>query len=188
MRATLLVALWIVTGVVSSGCATVVHGGNQQLVGIASNPSGAQVTVDDQDRGTTPLSLKLERDKPHTIVVKKTGYEDGSAATVPTISGWIWGNILLGGLIGLAVDFISGSAYNVSPETLSVSLTRTVAPVAQAAPVVSKTARASPGSGQRSEAVASTIVSRCEEDITWFHQNGLFTEEEYARELARCKP
>lgn len=34
----------------------------------------------------------------------------------------MWGNLLFGGLIGLAVDAISGGLYNLSPEQLSTEL------------------------------------------------------------------
>lgn len=105
-----------------SGCATIIHGGGNQSVGIASSPSGAEVIIDNGAKGVTPLNVKLDRDKGHTIVVKKEGYEEASATTSPQVSGWVWGNILIGGLIGLAIDFISGGAYNIVPENVSINL------------------------------------------------------------------
>jgi hypothetical protein len=38
------------------------------------------------------------------------------------VSGWIWGNLAFGGLIGLAVDFGTGGGYQLSPESLSAPL------------------------------------------------------------------
>jgi hypothetical protein len=96
--------------ILSIGCATIIHGGGDQSVGISSSLNGAEVLVDDAHRGLTPLNVNLDRDKPHTIVVKKDGYEDSSATTSPAVSAWIAGNLLFGGLIGLAIDFISGGA------------------------------------------------------------------------------
>ena|SRR5712691_7888642 len=39
-----------------------------------------------------------------------------------SVSGWVWGNIVFGGLIGLAVDAIDGAFYNLSPEQVSATL------------------------------------------------------------------
>ncbi len=38
------------------------------------------------------------------------------------MSGWVWGNIFFGGLIGLAVDAITGGLYNLSPEQINAEL------------------------------------------------------------------
>jgi hypothetical protein len=45
------------------------------------------------------------------------------------VSGWVWGNIVFGGLIGLAVDAISGGLYNLSPEQLNTELRKTDAQI-----------------------------------------------------------
>ena len=41
-----------------------------------------------------------------------------------SVSGWVWGNILAGGLIGLAVDAITGGLYNLSPEQVQATMTK----------------------------------------------------------------
>ena len=107
----------------AAGCATVVHWGGSQDVGIASNPAGAKVVIDQTDRGLTPVTVELKRKQTHTIVLKMDGYEDASATAIPELSGWIWGNILIGGLIGLAVDLGVGGGYNVNPDVINVTLT-----------------------------------------------------------------
>ena len=40
-------------------------------------------------------------------------------------SGWIWGNIVFGGIVGLAVDAISGSLYKLSPAQVSATMVKT---------------------------------------------------------------
>jgi hypothetical protein len=39
-----------------------------------------------------------------------------------SVSGWVWGNIVFGGLIGLAVDAIDGGLYNLTPNQVSGQL------------------------------------------------------------------
>jgi hypothetical protein len=41
-----------------------------------------------------------------------------------SVSGWVWGNIVFGGIIGLAVDAITGGLYKLSPEQVSAQLQR----------------------------------------------------------------
>lgn len=41
---------------------------------------------------------------------------------VQTQNGWIWGNILVGGIIGLAIDFGTGAAYKLTPQEVNVAL------------------------------------------------------------------
>lgn len=118
-----------------SGCATVVNGRTEPL-GLSSNPAGAEVSI---DNGTmkviTPTSIELKRDENHTFVFHKDGYQDTSATVTSGTSGWVWGNLLAGGIIGGVVDFATGAAYKFSDDTLSVNLTPVqVAAAPQAAP------------------------------------------------------
>lgn len=114
---------------VLSGCATIVHGGSYQGVGISSTPPGATVTVDGVPSGVTPVVVDMKRNRNHTVEVALNGYSTWSGTLEPSVSGWVWGNIALGGLIRLGVDFISGGAYQLHPDNLSAPLqpTNTVA-------------------------------------------------------------
>ena len=38
------------------------------------------------------------------------------------MSGWVWGNILFGGIIGLIVDASTGAMYKLTPEQVEASL------------------------------------------------------------------
>jgi ABC-type amino acid transport substrate-binding protein len=102
-------------------CASIMHGKAQE-VSIASTPSGATVTVDNEALGTTPVVAKLKRKDKHVIAVKLDGYQPFELTTTRSTSGWVWGNILFGGLIGLAVDLGTGGAYKVNPAQISAQL------------------------------------------------------------------
>lgn len=49
-----------------------------------------------------------------------------------SVSGWVWGNIIFGGLIGLAVDAITGGLYNLNPGQLAATLANQRANIAPA--------------------------------------------------------
>lgn len=105
-------------------CATIIHGSSEE-VGISSQPTGAKVTVDGAPAGNTPVVSHLRRKDTHTISITMDGYQPFSIATTRGVSGWIWGNIVFGGLIGLAVDAISGGLYNVKPDQVQAQLSKT---------------------------------------------------------------
>jgi len=103
------------------GCATIMHGTSQEI-GIQSRPTGATVTIDNKDFGKTPVIAKLSRKDNHTVHLTLDGYQPFDATITRSTSGWVWGNIVFGGLIGLAVDAISGGIYKLSPEQVEAEL------------------------------------------------------------------
>jgi PEGA domain-containing protein len=116
--------LLVVAGfVLISACATIMHGSSQE-VGISSSPTGAKVTIDNMPLGVTPVVAHLRRKDNHTIKIEMDGYQPFEMATTRKVSGWVWGNIVFGGLIGLAVDAITGGLYNVNPDQVSGTLVK----------------------------------------------------------------
>jgi hypothetical protein len=115
-----------------SGCATLFNGQSQAIT-ISSAPEGAQVTVSNRAGqrvhvGETPVTLTLKRGagyfKPevYTLAFSKPGYADQQMTIRGSTSGWYFGNILLGGLIGmLAVDPATGAMYSL-PKNVTASL------------------------------------------------------------------
>jgi len=67
---------------------------------------------------TTPAIIKLKRKDTGVILrFEKEGYKPIEVILRRGVSGWIWGNLVFsyGGPIGLAIDFITGAAYKLSP-------------------------------------------------------------------------
>jgi uncharacterized protein YceK len=128
MHRTTLVAL-IVSALALSACASIMHGTSQD-VGISSTPTSASVTVDNATQGTTPFVAKLSRKDNHIIHIAADGYAPADLTLTHSTSGWVWGNLLFGGIIGLAVDAISGGLYKLTPEQLNTTLAKQSASVA----------------------------------------------------------
>jgi len=106
-----------------SGCATILRGTGQGI-GIASQPPGAEVVIDNKMYGKTPVSAKLRRKDNHHVVVHMEGYEPYEIILTRQTSGWVFGNILfcIGAPIGLAVDAIAGGMYSLSPDQVNAQL------------------------------------------------------------------
>lgn len=112
-------------------CATIVKQGSQS-VAINSQPSDLNFVVKDSEgnevgNGKTPGTVKLNTGngyfKPatYTIQTKRGAKVVGEQTITGTISGWYFGNILFGGLIGMvAVDPLTGAMYSL-PKDVTVS-------------------------------------------------------------------
>lgn len=96
--------------------------GTTQEVGISSQPSNAVVTINGQDHGTTPMIIDLKRKDSHMVRINLEGYQPYESSLTRSTSGWVWGNIVFGGLIGLVVDATAGGMYKLTPEQISAEL------------------------------------------------------------------
>jgi hypothetical protein len=112
-----------------SACASIMHGTSQD-VGISSSPTGATITIDSQPPAQTPYIAHLSRKNNHIVRVVMDGYAPAAMTLTRSTSGWVWGNIVFGGLIGLAVDAMTGGLYNLSPAQLSATLASQKASIA----------------------------------------------------------
>jgi hypothetical protein len=107
----------------TAGCATIMNG-SRQNVALSSSPTGAQVTVNGVTLGTTPMVTGLKRRDTQLIRISMEGYEPFELGMTRSVSGWVWGNIIFGGFIGLGVDAVSGGLYKLSPEQVTAQLQR----------------------------------------------------------------
>jgi len=103
------------------GCGTIIHGGSQD-VSVTSSPGGATVEIDGTEVGDTPVTKSLDRGSQHTVAISMDGYETEQVTIQKNVSGWVVGNILFGGLIGLAVDAGTGGMYKLSPTQVRQTL------------------------------------------------------------------
>ncbi len=114
------------------GCATVIHGTTQE-VRIESNPPGADVAIDQSQHIITPATVRLARGSSHVLLFHKPGYEDSTQNLNSTPSGWILGNLIAGGVIGIAVDASDGAGRKLS-DAVNVALTPLPSAPVMAAP------------------------------------------------------
>ncbi len=64
----------------------------------------------------------MTRKDNHIVKIQLDGYQPYEATLTRSVSGWVWGHLVFGGLIGLAVDAISGGLYKLTPEQIAGTL------------------------------------------------------------------
>ncbi|CAN5400346.1 hypothetical protein BH23BAC1_BH23BAC1_21270 [soil metagenome] len=104
-----------------SSCATIING-SRQPISISSSPSGAKITIDGIPTAATPFIAKLKRRDYHFIKIEMDGYLPSEILLARKVSGWIAGNIVFGGLVGLILDVATGSMYRLTPEQVWAEL------------------------------------------------------------------
>jgi hypothetical protein len=150
MRNRVLLTVVIATGL--SGCASVIDGTSQSM-SVATNPEGAECRLMRNGellaRITTPQTVNIKKTK-HDINIEceMEGFHKSTEHVNSEIQDATWGNIILGGGIGWAVDSASG-ADNKYKEHVTI----TMVPLGQVAPVVAKAEAAEPDGESLPEAV-----------------------------------
>jgi hypothetical protein len=119
--------------ILSSSCATI-FGHSSYPVVINSNPTGSSITITDKKgvtvyQGNTPATVKLKSSAgyfskgQYQINFHTNGYDDRTVTLNSKLNGWYFGNILLGGLIGmLIIDPASGAMYKINDLAINETL------------------------------------------------------------------
>jgi hypothetical protein len=115
------IAILAICCVSISSCATIIHGSNQNIA-FSSNPSGAEVYINEHNKGITPVTVRLRRNEDCNIKIQLENYLPYEISLVRKVDGWIAGNIIFGGLIGLAIDAATGSMYKLSSDQVTAEL------------------------------------------------------------------
>lgn len=112
---------------VIAGCATVTRGTTNQIQ-IMSEPSGADVRTSLNQSCTTPCTLNVGRKDEFTVVINLAGYREQRIQVTTRVAGagaaGAVGNVLIGGVIGLGVDVVTGSTLEHFPNPIDVRLER----------------------------------------------------------------
>lgn len=119
-----ILSLSLAASLALSSCCTIVNG-KYDDVNVSSNVAGATVRVDGMEKGKTPCVVEVKRTAGQTMTVEKDGYDTHSTQLTASASGWVFGNLLFGGLIGLFVDAATGSWVDVEPDTVNATLVPT---------------------------------------------------------------
>jgi hypothetical protein len=109
------------TIIMLSSCATIISG-SRQTVEISSEPSSAKVYINEIEIGTTPVQKKLKRNQEYQLILKLDGYKTYETKLERKFNAWYIGNVLIGGIIGLIVDPITGAMHKLKPEEINGNL------------------------------------------------------------------
>lgn len=106
----------------TTACATVL-GSKQKEFSFGSAPVEAEVFIDGNRMGVTPLKLKMSNTKAYVITFKKNGYNDVTCRLDKgTRGGWVVLDVLTG-LVPVVIDAATGNWSQTKGKGCDVTLT-----------------------------------------------------------------
>jgi hypothetical protein len=104
-----------------TSCATLFKGTTEEI-NFKTSQDPAEIWINGQNLGQTPLSLKLESKKTYTIEFKKEGYKTVTKTITNHVgAGWIILDVLAG-LIPVVVDAATGAWYSLDQKNVNAIL------------------------------------------------------------------
>jgi hypothetical protein len=143
--------MWVVPIIVLSGCAAIL-GSKQKEFSLSSTPTGADVYLNGNRLGATPVRVKLSNEATHTFVFRRQGYREASCTLVRgTGGGWVILDIL-SGLVPVIID----AATNSWSQTKGDSCGQALEPIGAAAtvPPAARPAETAPTPATRAQPAA----------------------------------
>ena len=182
----------------TTGCASIVCG-TRQKVAVRSNPPGAMVYVDDEQKGTTseeaPLTLSLKRSDPtFSLRLELDGYKPWHTQIDREFDWWYAGNCIFGGIIGLVIDAADGAMWKLDTKTISADLqplkaspgpTPNPEPEPEPEPEPDPKLEPEPNPGPTPPPDVETARQR-KQFVEW-HKAGLLTDEQYEKALGHLE-
>jgi hypothetical protein len=116
-----LALLALCAGLSTGGCATVLNGTNIDYR-TETDPSGANIAFLNGVGCVSPCEIELRRKDDTRVDITKDGYEPAYVLIQSRLGGSTFGNVLVGGIIGGAVDAGNGASNVLFPRPLIVRL------------------------------------------------------------------
>ena len=104
-----------------SGCATITKGTTQAVALNTPGAVAAQCTLNSSAIGTkvvtTPATITLDKSQESiTVLCKKECFQDGGTVIASNTETMAAGNLLVGGVVGLGIDAVSGAMNKYNPD------------------------------------------------------------------------
>jgi hypothetical protein len=104
-----------------TACGAILNGGPAN-VPMSTNPPGAEIWIDGTNRGMTPATLSLAKNRPYTVTFRRGGFQDTSVEIGRRVSGGYVVLDVLFGLLPVIVDAATGSWYVLDTSNVNVNL------------------------------------------------------------------
>ena len=117
----LMVAVVLASVVSLVGCATLFKQ-KSRTVAFDSDPQGAEIYINGNRMGKTPMPMNLSNLKAVTVTFKKEGYDDKTYIINTKVGGgWVVLDCL-GGFIPVIIDAVTENWYNLDTDEVKVML------------------------------------------------------------------
>ena len=91
----------VVVALAATGCATLQTNGSTQRIPVTSTPPAAEVLLDGQAVGVTPVEVVVSRRAEHEIRIVKEGWRSSEQMLRRSTSWWLLADVGVGVLISI---------------------------------------------------------------------------------------
>jgi hypothetical protein len=116
-------AIVTAASLVLAGCGALFNSGPANVM-FTSAPNEADVWVNGNRMGATPVSLQLAKNQNHTVVFRRDGYAETTFQLDRKISATYVILDVLGGILPVVVDAATGAWYVLPTNSVNVTLAR----------------------------------------------------------------
>jgi hypothetical protein len=125
--------------IILSSCASIVSRSTYH-VNVRTEPKGASISITDKKgneiyKGSSPATVELKAGAgyfsraEYRVRISAAGYEEKIVPVNFKIDGWYWGNLLIGGLLGmLIIDPLTGAMWKISDPIINETLVKSTSP------------------------------------------------------------
>lgn len=135
-----ITALVCITTIFFNSCASIVSK-SAYPVSITTNPVGANISIINRKgveiyKGASPATVTMKsgssffKREMYQVKITATGYAEQIIPVTFSVNGWYFGNLLLGGVIGmLIIDPATGAMYKLETPPINVTLSKLTASI-----------------------------------------------------------
>ena len=137
-----LAVLILTVPVLFSNCATI-FGRTSYPVSISTNPTAADISITNKNgkeiyKGQSPATVTLKSGAgyfskaEYKVKISTNGYAEQVVPVNFKLNGWYFGNILIGGLLGmLVIDPLTGAMWQLDTPAIKVTLNKSTASITE---------------------------------------------------------
>ena len=115
----LLIALLLAPALTITSCASIVKPRGKVNIPVRVNMEGYTVFLNGIDMGEARF-ITVQKDD--VVTVEKDGHQKSVTQVQGKFNGWVIGNLVSGGLIGVAIDGLTGNLNEVTTNSINVTL------------------------------------------------------------------
>lgn len=121
-----LLALLLIFTILLHGCASITHG-RASWLRVETNPENIQVKLVGINNGesinkSTPFRVALDKGSDYKLTVETPNYKSEEVIIRRKITGWFWGNILIGWIVGFAIDALTKNMWDHNQHLVTLDL------------------------------------------------------------------
>lgn len=120
------IATLLITTLLLNGCASIIHN-KPSWLSVETDPNNIEIKLYAINTGevikkTSPFRIELDKSSDYKLTVETPNYQSEEIILRRKITGWFWGNILIGWIVGFAIDAFTHNMWDHNQHLVKLDL------------------------------------------------------------------